>query len=182
MDAQVRKAKAIIGIDQVHFLKHDNGEPVINDTLLTATEGWFSVATLKGSLEVAQDALSKTMIHIDQTSMPIGISTEAGDFNISFNMPSLITSNLEKWLKGKSTAKVTNNSKEGYGYDFTEELDSMVLALVTKTGETIIFPNIQGSVTMSLTDDVWVLQFSGAVLNATNEANKSVYILADTTA
>lgn len=179
MDEQVRKAKAVIGIDQVHLLKHTNGEPEITEALLNQTTDWFSVATLKGSLEVAQDQLSKTMVHIDQSSMPIGISVEAGDFNISFNMPSLVSSNLSTWLHGKGTTKFTNNNKEGYGYDFTEELDDMVLVLVTKTGETFIFPNIQGAVTMALVDDVWVLQYSGAVLNATNEANKSVYILAD---
>ncbi len=179
MDEQVRKAKAVIGIDQVHLLKHTNGEPEITEALLNQTTDWFSVATLKGSLEVAQDQLSKTMVHIDQSSMPIGISVEAGDFNISFNMPSLVSSNLSTWLHGKGATKLTNNNKEGYGYDFTEELDDMVLVLVTKTGETFIFPNIQGAVTMALVDDVWVLQYSGAVLNATNEANKSVYILAD---
>ncbi len=182
MDEQVRKAKAVIGIDQVHFLKHTDGEPAINDTLLAQTTDWFSVATIKGSLEVAQDPLSKTMVHIDQSSVPIGISVEAGDFNISFNMPSLVSSNLSTWLHGKSETKITHNNKEGYGYDFTEELENMVLALVTKTGETFLFPNIQGAVTMALVDDVWVLQYSGAVLNATNEANKSVYILADATA
>lgn len=182
MDEQVRKAKAVIGIDQVHLLKHTNGEPEITDELLSKTTDWFSVATLKGSLEVAQDPLSKTMVHIDQSSMPIGISVEAGDFNISFNMPSLLSANLSQWLHGKSSTKLTHNNKEGYGYDFTEALDDMVLALITKTGETIIFPNIQGAVTMALVDDVWVLQYSGAVLNATNESNKSVYVLADATA
>ncbi len=180
MDTQVRKAKAVIGIDEVHLLKHTNGEPEINDTLISQSADWFSVATIKGSLEVAQDQLSKTMVHIDQSSVPIGISVEAGDFNISFNMPALVSSNLSTWLHGQSSTKLTHNNKEGYGYDFTEELDNMVLALVAKTGETFIFPNIQGAVTMALVDDVWVLQYSGAVLNATNDANKSVYILADT--
>ena len=180
MDTQVRTAKAVIGIDEVHFYKHTSGEPEINDTLLAATTGWFSSATLKGSVEVAQDELSKTMIHIDQSSAPIGISTEAGDFNINFTLPSLITSELEKWLKNKSTNKLTIGSQEGYGFDLTEELGSMVVALKAKTGEWLIFPNVQGAVTLGKVDDeVWALQYSGAVVTPNNVANKVVYILSD---
>lgn len=179
MDTQVRTAKAVVDIDEVHFLKHANGEPEINDTLLSTSDDWFSVATLKGSVEVAQDALSLTKINIDQSDMPIGISTEPGDFNINFSMPSFETANLENWLTGKSSTKITLDGKEGYGYDFNAELHQMAMLIKTKTKETFIFPNIQGSVFLAMEDKVWLLKFSGMVLGASNEKNNDVYVLAD---
>lgn len=182
MDTQVRTAKAVVDIDEVHFLKHTNGEPEINDTLLTSSGDWFSVATLKGSVEVTQDALSLTKINIDQSDMPIGISTEPGDFNINFSMPSFEVANLEKWLTGKSSTKITVDGKEGYGYDFNSELHQMAMVIKTKTKETFVFPNIQGSVYLAQEDKVWLLKFSGMVLGASNDKNNDVYIIADTAA
>ena len=182
MDTQVRTAKAVVDIDEVHFLKHTNGEPEINDTLLTTPGEWFSVATLKGSVEVSQDALSLTKINIDQSDMPIGISTEPGDFNINFSMPSFEAANLDKWLTDKSSSKVTLDGKEGYGYDFNAELHKMAMVIKTKTKETFVFPNIQGSVYLAQEDKVWLLKFSGMVLGASNDKNNDVYIIADTAA
>lgn len=180
MDTQVRTAKAVVDIDEVHFFKHNPAEPTITESFLNdANSDWFSVATLKGSVEVAQDELSKTMIHIDQSSLPIGISTEPGDFNVTFNMPSLLSNNLEVWLKNKTASPIAIGTKQGYGYNFTEELYNMVLAIKTKTLEWFIFPNIQGAVTMAKEDNVWILKYTGAVLAASNDQNKDVYILAD---
>ncbi len=183
MDTQVRSAKAVVDIDEVHFLKHTNGEPAITQTVLDGND-WFSVATLKGSVEVTQDALSLTKINIDQSDMPIGISTEAGDFNINFSMPSLVLENLKNWLSNSSDdssyTKLKLGNKEGYGYDFNAELTNAVLAVKTKTGEWFIFPNIQGSVFLKQEDKTWLLGFSGMVLGASNEANNDVYILSET--
>lgn len=175
MDAK-RTAKAVADIDEVHFLKHPGGvEPIINDDLF-ASGDWFSVATLKGSVSINQDAISLTKINIDQSDMPIGITTEPGDFNIEFNMPSLEQENLANWLD-MGTTKVKIGDKEGLGSDFNATLHQMVLAVKAKTGEWFVFPNIQGSVVMGMEDKVWVLKYSGAVLGASNEANNDVYIL-----
>lgn len=182
MDTQVRNAKAVVDIDEVHFLEHTAGEPVINDTLLgtlgATNDGWFSTTTLKGSVEVTQDALSLTKINIDQSNMPIGISTEPGDFNLSFKMPSWVDADLAKWLSKSSTKLTwTAGGVEGYGYDFNAELKQVVLAIKAKTGEWFIFPHVQGSVAMQQEDKTFVLGFQGMVLGATNPANNDVYIL-----
>jgi hypothetical protein len=182
MDTQVRNAKAVVDIDEVHFLEHTAGEPVIDDTLLgtigATDDGWFSTTTLKGSVEVTQDALSLTKINIDQSNMPIGISTEPGDFNLSFKMPSWVDADLSKWLSKSSTKLTwTAGGVEGYGYDFNAELKQVVLAIKAKTGEWFIFPHVQGSVAMQQEDKTFVLGFQGMVLGATNPANNDVYIL-----
>lgn len=183
MDEQVRSAKAVVDIDEVHLYKHTSGEPEITQTLLDSKQGWFSTATLKGSVEVTQDALSLTKINIDQSNMPIGISTEPGDFNINFSMPAMVLSNLKNWMANNSEdssyTKLKLGNKEGYGYDFNAELTEAILAIKAKTGEWFVFPNIQGSVFMKQEDKVWVLGFSGMVLGASNEKNNDVYILGE---
>lgn len=191
MDKQVRTAKAIVDIDEVHFLKHVCGEPIITQNLIDGLEndgvtplnpGWFSAATIKGTVEVTQDPLSLTKINIDQSNMPIGISTEPGDFNVNFTMPDL-RENLVKWLdSNKDDASYTPlriGNAEGYGYDFNADLTEMVLAIKAKTGEWFIFPCIQGSVALQYADKTWGLHFQGMVLGATNEANNDVYILSN---
>ena len=191
MDKQVRAAKAIVDIDEVHFLKHVCGEPVITQNLIDGLEadgvtplnpGWFSAATIKGSVEVTQDPLSLTKINIDQSNMPIGISTEPGDFKVNFNMPDL-RENLLHWLdSNKDDASYTPlriGNAEGYGYDFNAELIDMVMAIKAKTGEWFIFPSVQGSVALQQVDKAWVLHYDGMVLGATNEANNDVYILSN---
>lgn len=184
MDTQVRTAKAVVDIDEVHFLKHTNGEPAITQEVLDDTKNWYSVATLKGSVEVTQDALSLTKINIDQSNMPIGISTEPGDFNINFSMPSVVLANLKNWMDNNSEdssyTKLKMGNKEGYGYNFNAELTEAALAIKTKTGEWFVFPNIQGSVFMKQEDKVWVIGFTGMVLGASNTANSDVYILSET--
>lgn len=179
MDTQVRNAKAVVDIDEVHLYKHVAGEPTINQALLDATEGWFSTTTLKGSVEVTQDSLSLTKINIDQSNMPIGISTEPGDFNISFQIPDWSSDSLTKWLVGGDGTALKVGNAQGYGYKFASELTDAVLALKAKTGEWFIFPNIQGSVVMQQADTAWVLGFNGMVLAATNADNQDVYVLAD---
>lgn len=193
MDKQIRTATAVVDIDEVHLLEHpETGEPVITQNLLDgkdeegeplAEDPWFSVATLKGTVEVAQDPLSLTKINIDQSNMPIGISTEPGDFNVNFLMPELKLENLKHWLANNSDdetyTKLKLGKKEGYGYKFNATLINHVLAVKAKTGQWFIFPNIQGSVTMQRSDSTWVLGYNGMVLAAANEANQDVYILGE---
>ena len=58
----------------------------------------------------------------------------------------------------------------------------MAMVIKTKTKETFVFPNIQGSVYLAQEDKVWLLKFSGMVLGASNDKNNDVYIIADTAA
>lgn len=192
MDKQVRAAKAIVDVDEIHFLKHVCGEPTITQNLIDGYEadgvtplnpGWFSAATIKDTVTVSQDPLSLTKINIDQSNMPIGVSTEAGDFNVEFDMPSMVLDNLKNWLENNSEdpsyTPLKIGKASGYGYDFNADLNEMVLAVSTKTGEWYIFPFVQGSVAMQYTDKTWRLHFSGMVLGATNENNNDVYILSE---
>lgn len=192
MDAQVRNAKAIVDVDEIHFLKHVCGEPVITQNLIDGKEadgvtplnpGWFSSATVKDTVSVSQDPLSLTKINIDQSNMPIGITSEPGDFNVEFDMPSLVLENLKHWLDNNSEDEgytpLAIGNVSGYGYDFNSGVIEMVLAIRTKSGEWTIFPCVQGSVAMQYTDKTWRLHFSGMVLGATNEANNDVYILSE---
>ena len=191
MDKQVRAAKAIVDVDEIHFLKHVCGEPTITQNLIDGYDasgtplnpGWFSAATIKDTVTVSQDPLSLTKINIDQSNMPIGVSTEAGDFNVEFDMPSMVLDNLKNWLENNSEdpsyTPLKIGKASGYGYDFNADLNEMVLAVSTKTGEWYIFPFVQGSVAMQYTDKTWRLHFSGMVLGATNENNNDVYILSE---
>lgn len=184
-----RTASAVVDIDQVWFMNHPNtGEPTINDTLLADSGNAFkSIATLRSSVTVEQDDLSLTKILIDQTSAPIGISTEAGDFNISFDMPDLTSANLVNWFNdhgtvGTDEVKDDNGIKavQGLGFNPTETLTPRVLLLVTRTGQTLLFPNVQGACTFKKGEnEVWLAHFTGQVLAASNPANKTVYVLAD---
>lgn len=192
MDTQVRTAKAIVDVDEVHFLKHVCGEPIITQNLIDGKQedgvtplspGWFSAATVKDTVSVSQDPLSLTKVNIDQSNMPIGVTSDPGDFNVEFDMPSLVLANLKNWLANNSedlgyTPLEIGNVK-GYGYDFNSETIEMVLAIRTKSGEWTIFPCVQGSVAMQYTDKTWRLHFSGMVLGATNDQNNDVYILSE---
>lgn len=191
MDQQIRTARAITDVDEIHFLKHVCGEPVITQNLIDGLEadgvtplnpGWFSAATVKDTVTISQDPLSLTKVNIDQSNMPIGTTAEPGDFNVEFDMPDL-RENLKKWLDGNYDSgeqPLHIGNAKGYGFDFNAEIKDMVLAIRTKSGEWIIFPSIQGSVSMQYTEKVWRLHFAGMVLGATNELNNDVYILSDT--
>lgn len=176
-----RSAKAVIGIDEIHLYKHGAaGEPEITGDFLKSQAGWFSIATLKGSVEISQDALNLTKVNIDQSNLPIGISTEPGDFNINFQMPDLTSSNLKQWLDSDdSAAALEFNGKEGYGYGFNSALIDLTVAIKSKTGEWFVFPYVQGSTGLQQAEDTTVLGFTGMVLAATNPKNKDVYIFSD---
>lgn len=182
MDEQLRSAKAVVELDEVHFIDRDVAginEPEITQELLDSPENWFSVTTIKASLEVTQDPTSLTKINIDQTDVPIGITTEPGDFNINFNMPDLTDDNLAHWLNkhGDAPKVLKMGNSWGYGYDFRAQLFNLTAALKTKSGEWFIFPNVTGSVHMMQDSNVWLLGFNGQVLAATNKANANVYFL-----
>lgn len=184
MNTAVRNAKAVIGVDEVHLYKHQNGvEPVINQTLLDdSSTAWFSVATIRDSVEISQEDLSKTSIFIDQKTAPIAILTEPGDFNVTFDMPGQLHADFAKWLEGDSASSVAIGGRDGYGYNLTDALTGYVLVIKTKTGETYLYPNVQGAVTLTKGDNsVQVLRFNGSVLSASNAANKDVYVFSDAT-
>ena len=166
---------------QIYFLKHSDCEggvePVISSDIFE-NENWRAIATIRGSVEASQDELSKTMIHIDQSTVPIGISTEPGDFNLNAVFPSFKDDNLAYWYASKSASKVDDGTMEGYGYDPNDNLQPAVVCIITKTGERFIYPNVHGAVTIGKGEaEEHVLNFSGAVLAPTNPANKTIYVL-----
>lgn len=173
-------ASAVTEIDAVYFYNFDsnNGEePVINADWIEDAD-LFPVATLKGSVEINQDDITINKINIDQSNVPIGITTEPGDFNFSGNMPSMLADDLAKFLtKGDDLVNIDN--KAGYGYTLDGKILEMAVVVRMKSGDYLIFPRTNVTCTLKMEDNVMLLHFAGQVLGATNPANKDVYILAD---
>jgi hypothetical protein len=171
--------KAVADIKALFFYKFaDNGnaEPVISTSL--TSDKWFPVITLRGTVNVDQDDVSKEKINIDQSNMPIGITTEPGDFNFEAVLPSLAAADLANWLTPGAT-KVTFDGKEGYGYDLDGQVIESSVLIQTRTGDTIIFSHCMVSVVFNKEDKVFSLRLTGEVLGHTNDSNNDMYILAD---
>lgn len=173
-------ASAVTEIDAVYFynFNSNNGEePTINASWIEDAD-LFPVATLKGSVEINQEDITINKINIDQSNVPIGITTEPGDFNFSGNMPSMLADDLAKFLtKGDELVNVDN--KAGYGYTLDGKILEMAVIVRMKSGDYLIFPRTNVTCTLKMEDNVMLLHFAGQVLGATNPANKDVYILAD---
>jgi len=171
--------KAVADIKALFFYKFaDNGnaEPVISTSL--TSDKWFPVITLRGTVNVDQDDVSTEKINIDQSNMPIGITTEPGDFNFEAVLPSLASTDLAKWLTPSSSA-INFDGKQGYGYDLDGQVIECSTLIQTRTGDTLIFPHCMVSVVMNKEDKVFSLRLTGQVLGHTAEGNNDVYILAD---
>lgn len=173
-------ANAVTEIDAVYFYNYDsnNGEePVINAEWI-ADADLFPVATLKGSVEINQEDITINKINIDQSNVPIGITTEPGDFNFSGNMPSMLADDLAKFLtKGDNLVNIDNRA--GYGYTLDGKILEMAVVVRMKSGDYLIFPRTNVTCTLKMEENVLLLHFAGQVLGATNPANQDVYILAD---
>lgn len=172
--------RAVADIKALYFYKfsdNSNAEPTIDATSL-ASDKWFPVITLRGTVNVDQDDVSIEKINIDQSNMPIGITTEPGDFTFEAIMPSLASADLAKWLNPGNTA-VTFDGKQGYGYDLEGATIETSVLIETRTGDTLIFSHAMVSVAFNKEDKVFSLKLTGQVLGHTNDSNKDVYILAD---
>lgn len=186
--ANVTSGRAVADIKALYFLKHVNGaEPTVNADLM-AQAGWFAVATIRGSVNITQEAVQTEKINIDQSNMPIGITTEPGDFTFEAVLASLAADDLGKWFTKDSTALEfkTAGSKpvtlKGYGYTIDGELVQCAVLVETRTGDGFLFPNCQVSAAINKDDKVFGINISGMVLGSNNAANKDVYILTDHTA
>lgn len=171
--------KAVADIKALFFYKfadNSNSEPTISSSL--TSDKWFPVITLRGTVNVDQDDVSIEKINIDQSNMPIGITTEPGDFNFEAVLPSLAATDLAKWLTPSSTA-INFEGKQGYGYDIDGEVIEASVLVQTRTGDTLIFPHCMVSVVFNKEDKVFGLRLTGQVLGHTNADNKDVYVLAD---
>lgn len=176
--------KAVADIKSVYFRKFVNGvEPTVSVEEMASAD-WFPVATIRGSVNISQDAVSTEKINIDQSNMPIGITTEPGDFTFEATLPSLASADLEKWLGAKvdiSGIKGSDGVTEyaGAGYDNEGALVECSAFIETRTGDAFIFPHCQIAAALNKDDKVFGLNVSGQVLASINAANKSVYVLAD---
>ena len=93
-----KTGKAVAGISALYFYKHENGvEPEINAEMLQSDK-WFSVLTLRGSVNTTQDAPSIEKILVDQFDQAIGITTEPGDFTFEAQLPSLLKEDITKFM------------------------------------------------------------------------------------
>lgn len=174
----VTGGRAVADIKQIYIHKFVNGaEPTINATFLETGTNWFGLATLKGTVNVTQDDVSKDKIMIDQSSMPIGITTEPGDFNFEATLPSMAKADLEKWLS-KGTA-LSALGKSGQGYKLDGAQFECAVMIITRTDDVMVFPHTMISVAFNKEDKVFTLKLSGMVLAATATGNDDVYVLAD---
>lgn len=176
--------KAVADIKAVYFRKFVNGvEPTVSKTELESAD-WFPVATIRGSVNVSQEAVSIEKINIDQSNMPIGITTEPGDFSFEATLASLESTDLQKWF-GTGTAlaqiKGSDGTTEysGMGYENAGDVIECSAFIETRTGDAFIFPHVMLSAALNKDDKVFGLNISGQVLATTNSSNKSIYILAD---
>ena len=176
--------KAVADIKSVYFRQFKNGvEPTVSAEEL-ASEDWFPVATIRGSVNISQDAVSIEKINIDQSNMPIGITTEPGDFNFEAVLASLASADLQKWFGTGTALKDIVGSDgttkySGMGYENSGDVIECSAFIETRTGDAFIFPHVMLSAALNKDDKVFGLTISGQVLATTNSANKSVYILAD---
>ena len=176
--------KAVADIKSVYFRQFKNGvEPTVSAEELASAD-WFPVATIRGSVNITQEAVSIEKINIDQSNMPIGITTEPGDFNFEAVLASLASADLQKWF-GTGTALTDivgsdgTTKYSGMGYENSGDVIECSAFIETRTGDAFIFPHVMLSAALNKDDKVFGLTISGQVLATTNSANKSVYILAD---
>ena len=174
--------KAVAQVKAMYFLHHENGEePVIIEVLDSAK--WFPVLTLRGTVNVGQDAASIEKILVDQFDTPIGITTEPGDFTFEAQLPSLDEDDL-KLLLGEdvveeikqSGSPVTVDGRQLVGLDLDGRIYEMSVMIKTATGATMLFSNCQVTFTFGQDGKVFFIRCNGQVLAPSNEANKMIYI------
>lgn len=179
--------RAVADIKSVYFRKYAEGvgEPTINKALLEEANTWFPVATIRGSVNISQDQVSVEKINIDQSNMPIGITTEPGDFTFEATLASMASIDLARWLDDSPVrldgikGSDGTTTYDGAGYDIKGEVAELSVFIETRTGDAFIFPRVQISAAVNKDDKVFGLVVSGQVLASTNAANKAIYILAD---
>lgn len=173
-----KTGRAIADISALYFLKHTAGEPEITQELL-ASEEWFPVLTLRGTVNVSQDAPSIEKINVDQFDAAIGITSEAGDFTFEAILPSLMSDDMAKWLN-PSAKKLTMDGKEGYGYNLDGKMIESSVMIKTRTDDTLIFSRAIVTISFTKEDKVFGLRVNGQVLAPANEKNDMFYPLVNT--
>lgn len=175
-----KTGRAIADIKALYFMKHTNGEPEITNELLSS-EDWFSTLTLRGTVNISQDAPSVEKINVDQFDAPIGITSEAGDFTLEAIIPSLMSDDMADWLN-PSAKKLTLNGKEGYGYNIDGTMIEASVMVQTRTDDYIVFPRALVTLSFTKEDKVFGLRVNGQVLAPTNDKNDMFYPLVNTAA
>lgn len=174
--------KAVAQIKGMWLLPHVNGEEPAMTSVLDSGD-WFPTLTLRGSVNVGQDAASIEKILVDQFDTPIGITTEPGDFTFEANMPSLDEDDLKKLLGDEcvdiikdGNTPVAVDGRQLVGLNLDGRIYEMSVLIKTATGATILFSNCQVTFTFGQDGKVFLLKCNGQVLAPSNPANKMIYI------
>lgn len=174
-----KTGKAVAGISALYFLMHENGvEPEITADLLQDGEKWFSVLTLRGSVNSNQDAPSIEKILVDQFDQAIGITTEPGDFTFEAQLPSMLKEDLEKWL-GEDIQVVEGATIDGMqlvGLDLNGKLYDVSAMVQTRTKGIILFTHVQVAFVFGQEGKTFTFRVSGQVLAPSNPKNKLMYL------
>lgn len=158
------------------------------DAKLNLTSGqpgdaWVSLLTLRGSVNAGQDAPSMEKILVDQHNVPIGITSEPGDFNFSCNLPSFAKDDLTELginvvdAKADQTIDPQNTDLALQGLNLNGEQYDCAIMAFTRTNHTIVFPHAQIAFSFSKEDKVFVINCTGQVLAPLSEKIKCpVYV------
>lgn len=170
--------KAVADIKALAFYKHVNGvEPIVSAELLSSTD-WFTVLTLKDSVNINQDAPSVEKINVDQFDAAIGMTTEPGDYTFEALLPSLMKADMEKWLGGaiKEVEGAVVDGKQLIGFDLGSELHQMSVMVQARTGETFLYPRVLVSLSFTKEGKVFTFRANGQVVAPTQSENKMMYM------
>lgn len=173
-----KTGKAVAGISALYFYKHENGvEPVINAEMLQSDK-WFSVLTLRGSVNTTQDAPSIEKILVDQFDQAIGITTEPGDFTFEAQLPSLLKEDIEMWLSEdiQVVEGATIDGMQLVGVNLDGKLYDVSAMVKTRTKGTILFTHVQVAFVFGQEGKTFLFRVSGQVLAPSNSANKLMYL------
>lgn len=189
-----KTGKAVADIKGIFLLKHTNGEPTITDML--KSQDWFAPLTLRGSVSASQDAPSLTEIHVDQFDPPIGMTSEPGSFSFEAKLPSMLENDIKDFLGeyNASTnpsgvqvvqdtgANVTVDGRKLFGFNLDGTIYDMSVMIQTRSGQIIVFPHAQLTLTFGQDDKTFVFTLSGQIVAPENENNQMIYIAHDKSA
>lgn len=181
----LKSGKAVADIEAMYFLKHVNGQEPEMMTVLDSSD-WFPVLTMRGSVNVGQDATTIEKILVDQFDAPIGITTEPGDFNFEAQLPDLKSEAIIRWFEDDAQVQVDTSNNEIIiggrkiiGVNLFGKIYEVSVLIKTRTGASIIFSNAQVTLTFNKEDKVFIFRVNGQVLAPSNEKNYMIYIASE---
>ena len=174
--------QATAQVDELYMLRYEGNEEAENvlTTLTDKDADWFSCLSLKGTVQVGQEAASIEKIQVDQFDAPIGITAEPGDFTFECFMPSFDNEDLEAWLGDDLKALEEATDKvEGYALNLSGNLYTMSILVKTKIGPYpyMLFSRAQVSVSLGQEDKVFGFRVNGQILAPAHATNYPAYFI-----